>query len=217
MKQCSRCKKVKSRFDFYKDRTTLDGLRPSCIACRKESFEFITREFKFGERKYLLTEIKICSSCKKEKKREEFHRKTCAIDGLCESCKTCRKQQHQRLLEKRRDSNLQNTRKRRARKRDNGSTGFTKAHLVLLQEKQGATCPYCATYRQGQRPHRISLSRRASYHIDHVVPIAKGGTHDITNLILCCPECNLKKQAAAAPVPVQTLLPLQNLQPRRIS
>ena len=164
MKQCSRCKKVKSRFDFYKDRTTLDGLRPSCIACRKESFEFITREFKFGERKYLLTEIKICSSCKKEKKREEFHRKTCAIDGLCESCKTCRKQQHQRLLEKRRDSNLQNTRKRRARKRDNGSTGFTKAHLVLLQEKQGATCPYCATYRQGQRPHRISLSRRASYH-----------------------------------------------------
>lgn len=31
------------------------------------------------------------------------------------------------------------------------------------------------------------------YHIDHVVPIAKGGTNDLDNLAILCPTCNMKK------------------------
>lgn len=35
----------------------------------------------------------------------------------------------------------------------------------------------------------------ACTHLDHVVPIAKGGTHEFHNLQLLCPPCNLAKAA----------------------
>jgi HNH endonuclease len=34
---------------------------------------------------------------------------------------------------------------------------------------------------------------RYIYHIDHIVPLAKGGTNDIDNVVLACPTCNLRK------------------------
>jgi len=34
------------------------------------------------------------------------------------------------------------------------------------------------------------------FHVDHIVPLAKGGAEfDLTNLELSCPKCNLKKGA----------------------
>lgn len=32
-------------------------------------------------------------------------------------------------------------------------------------------------------------------HIDHVIPLAKGGAHVVANLCVSCPDCNLKKNA----------------------
>jgi 5-methylcytosine-specific restriction endonuclease McrA len=37
--------------------------------------------------------------------------------------------------------------------------------------------------------------KRRSYHIDHVVPLSKGGSNWPDNLQLLCPACNLRKQA----------------------
>ena len=34
-----------------------------------------------------------------------------------------------------------------------------------------------------------------SYHVDHVMPLARGGTNDRKNLQLLCPPCNLRKNA----------------------
>lgn len=48
--------------------------------------------------------------------------------------------------------------------------------------KQNNKCMACA----------ISLS--LGYHVDHVVPLAKGGTNWPSNLQLLCPTCNLVKQ-----------------------
>lgn len=33
------------------------------------------------------------------------------------------------------------------------------------------------------------------YHIDHYMPIAKGGNHNIENLVISCPSCNLRKHS----------------------
>lgn len=33
-------------------------------------------------------------------------------------------------------------------------------------------------------------------HVDHIIPISKGGLHEISNLCISCPPCNLKKAAA---------------------
>ena len=32
-----------------------------------------------------------------------------------------------------------------------------------------------------------------SYHVDHVIPLAKGGQHCTSNLAIACPTCNLRK------------------------
>lgn len=34
-----------------------------------------------------------------------------------------------------------------------------------------------------------------SYHIDHYVPLSKGGKHEISNLVIACPKCNIRKNA----------------------
>lgn len=46
------------------------------------------------------------------------------------------------------------------------------------------TCRYC-----GRKSDAVQL------HVDHVVPVAEGGTNDIENLVTSCVECNLGKGA----------------------
>lgn len=33
----------------------------------------------------------------------------------------------------------------------------------------------------------------SNYHIDHYVPLSKGGSHTIDNIVISCPACNIKK------------------------
>jgi hypothetical protein len=58
--------------------------------------------------------------------------------------------------------------------------------------KTGGKCVYCG----------VSLSVAAglanSYHADHVLPVAKGGSDDIGNLVPSCATCNAKKKAKTA-------------------
>ena len=37
------------------------------------------------------------------------------------------------------------------------------------------------------------MELNADPHIDHIVPLARGGTNDLVNLQLLCAECNQKK------------------------
>lgn len=52
-------------------------------------------------------------------------------------------------------------------------------------ERCGFACTYC-----GRKPPWITL------HVDHVVPVALGGTNDEGNLVAACWECNTGKGAA---------------------
>ncbi len=57
-----------------------------------------------------------------------------------------------------------------------------------LIDREKGKCHYCSTVVVGPAvPNQ-------NYDIDHMIPIAKGGTNDPTNLVLACPECNSKKR-----------------------
>jgi len=71
---------------------------------------------------------------------------------------------------------------RRCRIMGQGGT-FTKDDVFKLRETQGDKCAVC----------RKDIS--AKRHIDHIMPIALGGSNNPDNLQLLCPPCNHRKAA----------------------
>ena len=61
---------------------------------------------------------------------------------------------------------------------------FASPEYVKKLRAEQTTCAYCC------KP--LDFKRR---HIDHVIPIAKGGKHIEDNLVICCQSCNSSKGA----------------------
>jgi len=70
--------------------------------------------------------------------------------------------------------------KRRAMKHTSRGT-HTVAEVKALLSRQNGRCPYCHS----------DICRR--YHIDHMMPLSRGGTNAISNIQLLCPSCNHRK------------------------
>ena len=71
---------------------------------------------------------------------------------------------------------------RRARKRNAGGSHTTHQWLDKLELYKGY-CHWCLRIVKGVT------------HKDHVIPLAKGGSDDITNVVPSCASCNLSKKA----------------------
>lgn len=69
--------------------------------------------------------------------------------------------------------------KRRAKE----SSGISTRELSDWACSQAKVCYWCLTKCENE------------YHIDHYVPLAKGGKHEIDNLVIACPTCNMRKNA----------------------
>jgi 5-methylcytosine-specific restriction endonuclease McrA len=61
-------------------------------------------------------------------------------------------------------------------------SGVTPRVRFLVFQRDGFRCVYC-----GATPKQSQL------HVDHIVPVAKGGTDHPSNLATACVECNLGK------------------------
>ena len=83
-------------------------------------------------------------------------------------------------------------RRKRAKKRANGWERYTEAQVLALH---GAVCHICGN------AINLSLNRKIgsegwemSLHIDHVIPISKGGPDKLSNVKPSHAKCNLKKR-----------------------
>jgi 5-methylcytosine-specific restriction endonuclease McrA len=70
-------------------------------------------------------------------------------------------------------------RRRRARKLANGGT-HTLADVLVQYERQTGKCYYC----------HVDIGQ---YHVDHRVPLYRGGSDGAENLVCACGPCNLRK------------------------
>lgn len=61
---------------------------------------------------------------------------------------------------------------------------LTKEDVAAARAEGEGRCPYCI----------CDLSQTKS-HVDHVRPLARGGTNTRDNIVVCCARCNLKKNS----------------------
>jgi 5-methylcytosine-specific restriction endonuclease McrA len=156
--------------------------------------------------------MKVCKGCGVKKDLADFPRDATKKDGRVNKCKACRcadsasryAMKRDEILAKKnayRAANREKARqytkewatanplKRRAnqanyRARRSGAGGRHSAEdVAVLMQLQKGKCACC----------RASVADE--YHVDHVLPLALGGTSDRENLQLLCPPCNMSKGA----------------------
>lgn len=83
--------------------------------------------------------------------------------------------------ERARENSLKQARTRRARKSGAaGSYSASDIKRILIGQKHRCAACRC---------------RLTKYHVDHIVPLSRGGSNFPSNLQVLCPDCNLKKRA----------------------
>ena len=113
--------------------------------------------------------VLLCSRCRIEKPRGWFHKKVLR-NGLVTRrswCKDCEKPGRAAAASRRRERVV-------------GS--YTGQDVERLLVSQRGCCAWCG------RSFVVT-----GYHVDHVIPIARGGRNTRENIQLLCPLCNLRK------------------------
>lgn len=62
-----------------------------------------------------------------------------------------------------------------------GKGHFYGPDIIAQGERQGWRCYWCG------------VDCRTSYHVDHIVPLSKGGMNTADNICIACAPCNLSK------------------------
>lgn len=100
------------------------------------------------------------------------------------------KRNHKRVLEKAKEWARANREKRRAiadnykhRRRAWTEGGVSTIKLYQWKRSQKKVCYWC------------NANCRSEYHVDHYVPLSRGGAHELDNLVIACPSCNHRKSA----------------------
>ena len=134
---------------------------------------------------------KKCSICKIFLPLINFGKKKQMLSGYRSSCKICRKNSEQegnksyRKTDKGKIISANCQAKRRDYKLNSNNNSITTKSLIELKLKQNNKCNYCKCELQNNIKNAV--------HLDHVIPLSKGGKHILENVVWSCQKCNLVK------------------------
>jgi 5-methylcytosine-specific restriction endonuclease McrA len=185
-KECTKCGEVKPASRFYKCAQQSSGLRPDCKDCSNSSSASARNK-----------RADYYRSKKSDWLQKNKHLRSATTKKYYKNNKEKISQYHRVRYENNRESILarcrewaaNNVEKRKAigqnrRARVLAAEGsFTGDDIARLYQLQRGKCVVCYS----------KLDK--SYHIDHIVPIARGGDNYPNNLQLLCPTCNRRKAA----------------------
>lgn len=183
MKQCTTCSETKSFNDFPKDKRTRDGYRPNCKACAKQYFAKWIEQNRAKKQEA----DKVYRAANRDKRRKQgvdYYQRNQEREVLR---KRIYRAANRELMVKRStdyyrrnpDAAWKRDRDRRARE-INAEGSHTMEDVRRQLANQDGRCYYCNIVLQ-------------SYHVDHVIPLSRGGSNNPDNIVCACPPCNMKK------------------------
>ncbi len=194
MKRCLRCDTEKETSEFGTLRSSPDGLARYCKPCKaayqrehyaknQEKWAAYSAKWRTKNKDYKAQKDKEYALAHPERVRKAKAKyKQVHADKVREATARYSAANKELLSKKGREWRKNNPEKhnakqarRRARLRGNGVFVILEKELRQLMQRP---CFYCG---------------KESQHMDHVVPISRGGRHSIGNLVPSCAKCNLSK------------------------
>lgn len=209
MKICSKCEVEKSIEDFRLKKVR-DTYKPSSICKVCESKQ--KKEYYLNNKSSILNRRKeVRATPEAKEKRKKYLSKYLKEnkEEIKEKFQKYYKENREHLLKKASEykktkdgkiSSRASSSKRRNASLDNADGTITKHSLDTLLQIQDNQCFYCKK--------DLNLLTDKEVHLDHYIPISKGGAHSITNVVWSCSSCNLQKSSA---IP-DTELPIEHIE-----
>lgn len=195
-KYCQSCNMVKSVNEFNKCRSRPTGLQPQCAICGRiatAKWQANNREHRRAYAEKWREQNPDYHSQWYLKNKEDVTRKQ--KEWVENNPKKNRKRQQRwyrdnkkKRLDYGREWRRNNPEKakvvsnRRRARQLQAEGSHTSEELKSLWKQQGGRCVYCGC--------KLTTKYR---HLDHVIPLSRGGTNWISNLAWACPSCNSAK------------------------
>lgn len=219
MKVCSLCRVAKKETQFSPDNRAADGLQPRCLDCcrikNNTRYHDDIEASRKQRRDYYAKNtdrIRENSARSREKNREQllegkkyYYERVKNEDWYIEQSRAYReatkeqKREYDKAYcaENRERKNEMALRWARANPETRRAICFAYDARRRAATKNGATGPEVKDWssRQQKICYWCGAKCTKDFHIDHYVPLSRGGPHEIDNLVIACPPCNLRKNA----------------------
>lgn len=176
-KKCFCCKRDLSQSCFHSAKNRRDGLYPYCKECCKKKLKERAQKNPQAEQR------RKAHKGEYDRKRYEANREE-IISRTKEYYRINPEKERDRIrawqkknVERVRAYKASNKAKRRSVKK----IGIGGPELKRWTEMQEKICYWCG------------IECADSFHVDHYYPLSKGGNHELENLVISCPSCNLRK------------------------
>lgn len=179
-KTCPKCRQTKSLLDFHKHKRNYDGLRSRCKPCHSADTEL----WRINNLEKANATRKQWADNNKEKsahiKRNYWKNNPDKISASSRKWQQANKDHVREVaniwIANNKEKVNATQHRRRARKASNGVFRVLDKELIKLYSSK---CFYCPS--------------KEAIEADHVLPISRGGSHGIGNLLPACRSCNASK------------------------
>lgn len=188
-KRCSTCRVWQPLSNFHRNGGTKDKRASNCKACvsvynkaYREANKERAAEYNRRYREANAEELKMAA-------HEWYIANRASVIARAQAYKAQHPERYKKYMEKARAKHWLKRKLSEANRRAVKSRGSAPFHpctdqqtLWDMYESQEGLCAYCETPLFGE------------FHIDHMMPLSRGGDHDWMNFALTCARCNLQKR-----------------------